>query len=267
MPRLAFYSDTVAATIPDRDASILVCGGASLDFKVLTALGYKNVTITNYDVREKGDSFLPYTWALEDATNLSYEDNSFDYVLTHDSIHHTSQPHRVVTEMYRVCLKGLLFFESSDTFITRVATRLGLIHEYETPAVYYNDGKFGGVDNTEIPNYIYRWTENEIRKTIASYAPESAPEISYFYRLALPSPHGRPDLQLTSRGKMKYRIIAAMKLPLWLITTLLPRQKNLFACYIGKDRSNGDFFPWISKDETSGEVGFDQEWGKSTYGS
>jgi hypothetical protein len=76
LPRLAFYSDIVGQSFPDKNASILVCGGALLDFKVLRSLGYQNVTITNYDVRENGDSYLPYSWALEDATDLTYEDKA-----------------------------------------------------------------------------------------------------------------------------------------------------------------------------------------------
>jgi SAM-dependent methyltransferase len=267
LPRIAFYKDIVARIIEDIDSSVLICGGASLDYDVFRSLEFRNVTITNYDTRESGDSYVPYSWAKEDATALSYEDNSFDYVITHDSIHHTSQPHKAITEMYRVCSKGMLFFESPDNMVTRIGTRLGLVQEYETSAVYYNDEAFGGVDNSEVPNYIYRWTEQEIRKTIASYAPYAAPAISFFYRMALPSPHSRPDLQLTARGKMKYRIIVTLKPLLWAIKMLFPRQQNLFACHVNKTLSSGRIFPWISEDESTGEMGFNKKWGKSTYSS
>ena len=43
-----------------------------------------------------------------------------------------------------------------------------LVQEYEHAAVFYNDCVFGGVKNTPIPNFIYRWTRRDIEKTIAA---------------------------------------------------------------------------------------------------
>ena len=73
--------------------------------------------------------------------------------------------------MYRVSRKGLLVFEARDSIVMRVMEKLQLVQVYEATAVHMNDCRFGGVNNTEIPNFIYRWTEREVEKTIQSYSP------------------------------------------------------------------------------------------------
>ena len=39
----------------------------------------------------------------------------------------------------------------------------------------------GGVDNTNIPNYVYRWTEREIIKLLKSYRPDLKHKIFFNY--------------------------------------------------------------------------------------
>jgi hypothetical protein len=48
------------------------------------------------------------------------------------------------------------------------------------------DGKRGGVADSGIPNFIYRWTERDVRDTIASYDPAYVPEVKFFYELRIP---------------------------------------------------------------------------------
>ena len=52
--------------------------------------------------------------------------------------------------------------------------------EYELSAVKKNINT-GGVDNTNVPNYVYRWTEREIIKLIKSYKPEINHKIYFDY--------------------------------------------------------------------------------------
>ena len=56
----------------------------------------------------------------------------------------------------------------------RVAQRLGVVDEYELTAVADNGLPAGGVRNSPVPNYVYRWTEREVEKTIASAASAAA---------------------------------------------------------------------------------------------
>jgi SAM-dependent methyltransferase len=156
--RGTFYQKVVRNLIEDKNASILVCGGGTLDKTIFENLGFHHVTISNLDTRMKGNEYAPFEWKYENAEQLSFPDGSFDYVVIHAAIHHASLPHKVLTELYRVARKGILAFESRDSVIIRLLERYGVTQTFEHAAVYYNDCKFGGVNNTEIPNYIYRWT-------------------------------------------------------------------------------------------------------------
>jgi ubiquinone/menaquinone biosynthesis C-methylase UbiE len=44
--------------------------------------------------------------------NLPYNDNAFEYVITHASIHHCSKSHAAILEMLRVTKFGEIFIES-----------------------------------------------------------------------------------------------------------------------------------------------------------
>ena len=86
----------------------------------------------------------------------------------------------------RVCKYGVLAFESRDSLLMNLFERLNLTQTYEHAAVYHNDCKYGGINNTQIPNYIYRWTEREIEKTINTYSPCYDHEFQYKYGAAFP---------------------------------------------------------------------------------
>ena len=68
--------------------------------------------------------------------------------------------------MYRVARKGIIVIESRRSLLMQIANRLGLSPEYEVEAVVGSELERGGVDNTAIPNYIYRWTEDELMRAI-----------------------------------------------------------------------------------------------------
>ena len=79
-PRDQFYINVVDARISNKHASILICGGGSLDKETFINLGFTNVTVSNLDTRASVDEFAPYKWDYQDAQSLSYDDNSFDKV-------------------------------------------------------------------------------------------------------------------------------------------------------------------------------------------
>lgn len=257
--REEFYKKNLLRCFPEQSASILVCGGGTFDKKIFEACGFTNVTISNLDVRMNADAYKPYSWAFEDAESLSYQDNAFDYVAIHAAIHHASSPHRVVTEMYRVAKKGVFAIESRDSLIMRIFERYGLTQTYEHAAVFYNDGKFGGVNNSEIPNYVYRWTEREIEKTIRSFAPFAEPEFHYMYEMSLPV-----TPQMEKGGMLKYFFLKLARPFFWVLTRLFPRQQNLFAFFIKKPIIPDQLFPWIKQAE-DGSLKFDMEWGGRRY--
>jgi SAM-dependent methyltransferase len=259
--RQLFYENVVNELILSKNASILVCGGDDLDKKVFEKLGFHDVVISNIDSRMKGDEFSPFAWKYENAESLSFSAESFDYVVIHAAIHHAYSPHKVLTEMYRVSRIGVLAFESRDSAMMRFLERYGFTQTYEHAAVYYNDCKYGGVNNTDIPNYIYRWSEREIEKTIQSYAPYYSHRYTYRYGTAFPC---TPELE--TKGRLKYIFLKCMRPLYQVFVKLFPRQQNLFAFMIEKPIKNSDsLFPWLLFDNNEKKITFNTEWGNNKY--
>lgn len=258
--REVFYLDGVRDLICDKSASILVCGGGELDKDIFERLGFANVTISNLDTRMRGDEYAPYKWKYENAESLSFCDNSFDYVIIHAAIHHASLPHKVLVEMYRVAGKGVLAFESRDSGVMRFLDRYGFTQAYEHAAVYYSDCKYGGVNNTEVPNYIYRWTEREIEKTVQSYAPHLKHNFIYIYGNAFPS---TPELE--NNGWIKIFLLRLARPVYGVFVKIFPRQQNLFAFYIEKPSLADSLMPWLVFDDGEQKIKFNKEWGDRNY--
>ena len=122
----------------------------------------------------------------QDAHHLTYANDAFDFVIVHAALHHCSSPHAALVEMYRVARRGVLAIEARDSLMARTLVRLGLSPDYEPSAVYFNASRAGGVNNSEIPNFIYRWTEREVEKTIAAAAPHAVHAIRYRYGGSMP---------------------------------------------------------------------------------
>lgn len=255
-----FYKNVVGELLPSKIDSVLICGAGPLDKNVFEALGFLNVTISNLDVRAKSTDYAPYNWSFQNAEALSFEDDSFDFVVIHAAIHHASVPHKVLTEMYRVAKKGVLAFESRDSLLMRTLELFQLTQTYEHAAVYYNDCKYGGMNNTEIPNFVYRWTEREVEKTIQTYAPYYKHNFIYKYGAAFPC---TPELE--AKGKLKGIFLKTMQPFYWLFTKAFKKQQNLFAFFIEKPQTNESLFPWLIYDEENSKVVFDIEWGNEKY--
>jgi hypothetical protein len=132
---------------------------------------------------------------------------------------------------------------------------IGLAQIFEYTAVCCHNGQCGGVNNTDIPNYIYRWTEREIEKTINSYAPIARHRFHYNYG------SGEPTREFIGSNPIKRAVIALAKPAYWLFGLCLPKQQNLFAFMIEKPVLSRDFHPWLSVEGS--EVRFNPKWGKS----
>src|SRR5206468_1923658 len=189
---------------------------------VFLGLGFGDVTISNL-AGGSDEAVRPYRWAVEDAEQLSYDDESFDLVAVSGGLHHCRSPHRALLEMYRVSRQAVFVLESRDSLLMRAAVGLGVVDEYELTAVAAHDFRGGGVRDTGAPNYVYRWTEREVRKAVASNAPHARHRILFFHELELPFSvlgmrFGRP-------GEVVARVAEPV---LGLVTTLLPSQANLF---------------------------------------
>jgi SAM-dependent methyltransferase len=64
---------------------------------------------------------------------------SFDVVLAHHVLHHTSDPVPVLSEMWRVCRREMVIHEPADTTIRRMILALGLRPRVEEDAAKVHD--------------------------------------------------------------------------------------------------------------------------------
>jgi hypothetical protein len=124
--------------------------------------------------------------------------------------------------------------------------------------VSHNGLSAGGVANSQIPNFIYRWTEREVEKTILSYAPYGEPRFRYHYALRVP--WGR--LLTLKNPMLLFGVVAALPV-LKLFFSICPGQSNGFAFAIQKPLFPRDLHPWLHLDNE--HVAVRDEWIEDRY--
>jgi len=221
-------------TLDDR---ILVACGGLFDIRTLEAEGFRNVTISNLETRTC--DYTPYQWSFQDVESLSFADASFDWTIEHAGLHHCGSPHKGLIEMYRVARKGCLVIEARDSLIMRAAGALGLTPWYELEAVTTNEWTAGGLRNGPLPNFIYRWTEREVRKTLESAYPHKVNTVRFFYGMRDQS--DRMTMSAWPRRFITHTLYGAA----WCFQRLFPRQCNSFGFAA---IHTGQFKPWITAD-------------------
>jgi SAM-dependent methyltransferase len=245
-----FYLDTARQLGMRDDESVLVVCGGRYDQRTLEAIGIKSAVISNVSPHQGVKTYGSYAWEFQDAEDITRPDRSFDWVIVHAGLHHCASPHRAFCEMLRVARKGVLVIESRDSFVLGIAKRFGLVPDFELEPALLSGGKSGGYRDTPIPNYIYRWTEREVEKTVASFDPAHRNVIEYHYGWRLPmqriamakNPFVRAVVKMADAGK-------------WLFEKLLPRQGNCFGIVV---RKTGELQPWMkqSADELLPDLDF-----------
>ncbi|MEC5289362.1 MULTISPECIES: class I SAM-dependent methyltransferase [unclassified Aurantimonas] len=235
-----FFLETVQkAGVQPEDTVLVVCGG-SYDQQTLEVAGVKDVVISN--VSDRGsppETYGNYRWEIQDAEDISHPDQSFDWVIVHAGLHHCRSPHRGFCEMLRVSTRGIIIVEARDSLVVGAAKRLGLVPEFEMEPIILSGGKYGGVRDTPIPNFIYRWTEKEARKTVASFDPAFQHQVLFNYGWRLPLQ--RISMSRNRAVRAAVRLADAGK---FLLTALLPHQGNLFGIVVKK---SGEVRPWIKR--------------------
>ena len=246
-----FVKQVMEKFIPERDASILVCGSARSEREIISELGYRNAFFTGMDLREEVNSEIVSTF--ENVESLSFLDDSFDYALIKDTVHHTSLPNKVLTELFRVSRKGFLVVEGRDSALMRISSRLGLTEQFEVAGNF----KGHGVNGTDIPNFVFRWTEREVEKTLKSFAPHFDHDVYYRYHSNYPEGHG---------FGLAGRLVIGMLEPAYLVfTALFPKQQNLMAFFVRKPKAPDDLKPWLTLDPETSEIVVDRNWIKKSY--
>ncbi len=241
-----FYKKTIYRLINQRtistESTVLVVCGDEGDRNVLLSVGLNNVTISNLDERIKETDekiFSPYEWAHENASNLSFSDNSFDFVFEHSGLHHLRVPQAGVCEMFRVARKGVLLFEPCASLFSRIGVWMGFGQNYEIAAVQGNNREYGGVDNSSIPNYIYRFSKKELFHTVQSYDPTQTHKIKT-WKVFRPN-YSR--ISMISNPFMKTILLGVLKM-ICTLNARLGLMVNNAAFFISK---NGQVFPWLKE--------------------
>ena len=224
------------------DNILVVCGGLG-DKKLLENLGFSRVTISNLDERMKASDFKPYDWDLQDVEDLKYKNEQYDFVFVRVGLHHCCSPHKALCEMYRVAKIGVLAFEARDSLFIRLACFLKATEKYEISAVGGgNNLQYGGVRNSGIPNYVYRWTEREVMKTINTYAPYAKHSFQFFYSLRLPFEG------ILLRKKFALKLLVMIIAPfIKIFTFIFPKQSNQLAFLVMKPNLPQDLQPWLDQ--------------------
>ncbi len=227
----------------DRSQPVLVLGGGQEDLDILTALGFKQIVLSNLESPGR---------AL-DAEDIALPDDSYNIVFAHAILHHCRSPHKAVGEMIRVAQQHVFFVEPNDSSTLRLLGRHGFSFQYELSAVAAQDYLHGGLRDGPIPNYIYRWTGREVAKCATAYHPERQFDVR---------PHPFWDFyvneyELLSRKESHVPLLAQKLGPKNFINLLhfgqailnlippLRRQGNKFFCAISKK----ELQPWIEMRE------------------
>jgi SAM-dependent methyltransferase len=247
----------------DANSSILVVGGTQEDAEALSRCGLHRITLSNIsgvagNPNEPGK--LPIV--AVDAEDARLPDNSYDLVFIHEVIHHCRVPHRALCELLRVARHHVLMMEPNDSAFMRLLGRLRFSFPFELAAVVDNDYVRGGVRNSQIPNYIYRWNKHEVDKLASSFLAEYT-----FHLLAYPYWDFNVDeKELAYRKQTRIsqitRVIGATNFLRILrgfqrVVNHVPPlrcQGNKFFCCIQK---TAELRPWLSY-QGDGQIAFDR---------
>jgi hypothetical protein len=120
----------------------------------------------------------------------------------------------------------------------RLAERFGATKNYEVQSVRKNGGTRGGLRDGPIPNFIYRWTEREAWKALASCDPTGEPNLAFYYGFRVPvAAHAK-----NSRG-IKRRLLLLASAAAKVASKVAPKQGNEFAFLARKPAQR---FSWLA---------------------
>ena len=168
--------ECVRITEIDLESHALIVGGSYEDADILRKVGFRRITLTN--LQSISDSKFPRMDGVElrtlntDVEEMQIANGAFDLVLAHEVLHHCRSPHRALLEMLRVSRRHVIIMEPNDSLLMRAFVKLRFSFPYEIPAVVFHNYQAGGVRNTCVPNYIYRWNARDMYQAVSSYMPE-----------------------------------------------------------------------------------------------
>lgn len=242
--------------------SVLILGGNADDEETLRLLGFTDITLSNFSRSEDHHhSREPEVSEplIIDAENISISDGKFDHVFVHEALHHCRSPHRALCEMLRVSKRHVVFMEPNDSFFITCLIKFGFSFPFEIAAVVDNDFERGGVRDSQIPNFIYRWNAHEVEKVVSSFMPERSCRVFGYPYWDFNVDERELALRTQTRIGNITRIIGARNF-LYLLKfaqivlnkiSLFRKQGNKFFCHI---EISNQLKPWLTSSE--GQIEF-----------
>lgn len=109
-------------------------------------------------------------WSVQNAEQLSFEDDSFDFILCKETYHHCPRPPMAFYEFLRVARKGVMFIEPSDSG--------GALFDMLRNLVKNRLRGKKNHDYEPVGNYLYRISLPEIKKMMMAL---NLPVFAYRY--------------------------------------------------------------------------------------
>jgi SAM-dependent methyltransferase len=241
----------------DVSGHTLIVGGSLEDVKVLRGIGFRRMTLSN--IQPVPQSMIPQEYGRDidtvsaDVENMELASDSYDFVIAHDVLHHCRSPHVALGEMLRVSRRHVAILELNDSLCMTTLVKMKFTFPYEVTAVVYHNYESGGVRDSCIPNFAYRWNRNDMFKAVSSFLPEREFDLHV---------HSYWDFNvdgkdLTRRKQTRLHIFTDVLGPEGFVRTLrslqpilnrLPLvhgQGNKFFCCIEK---KNDLKPWLTRE-------------------
>jgi len=250
------------------DERVLIVGGSAEDEQTLRQAGFKHIVNSNLptdmDRMAGGDSAREQHLAL-DAEQLELPTDSFDLVFASEVLHHCASPHRALCEMIRVSRRYVLFMEPNDSLAMNALVKMKFSFPYELSAVIDHEYQSGGLRDSNIPNFIYRWNEHEVFKTVSAYIPERMFSVRGYpywdFRVS------KEDLDLRKATRIGSitsvmgtgNFISLLRAAQFFLNWIpgLSGQGNKFFCCIEK---SPDLKPWMAREDE--KVVFNRQFGQ-----
>lgn len=149
----------------DNESSWLTVGDGryGTDGNYLLEVGAKNVHCTDISdvmLRIGNEKGFIKDYSAQNAEELHFSDNSFDWVYCKESFHHFPRPYIALYEMFRVARKGVILTEPRDQDIDKAP----LSPVLKVLKVVLGRGKKVQHSFEKVGNYVYSLSEREIEK-------------------------------------------------------------------------------------------------------
>jgi SAM-dependent methyltransferase len=235
----------------------LIVGGSAQDEQILRDVGFEHIVNSNLptDMNRlfRGETAPETKHVALDAEQIDLPSDSFDLVFASEVLHHCVSPHKALCEMLRVSRKYVIFMEPNDSFAMNALVKLNFSFPYELPAVIDHNYESGGLRDSQIPNFIYRWNRHEVVKTVSSCIAERIFSVhtNPYWDFSVT----KEDLELRKATRIgsitaiigTTNFIRLLRLAQLTMNAVPPfrNQGNKFFCSIEK---SADLKPWMARD-------------------